>query len=73
MIVGMDKTFTDSQVMAALRKKVKGSSYRKAALSLRTDGAFIYQVLKGKKNLSDNLGIALGFKPISAPPRKWTR
>ncbi len=71
----MDKTFNDSQVVTVLLKKVKGASYRKVGAALGLSAAYICDVVKGRRGLSEALAGALGFKlvpPEKPAPRKWT-
>jgi hypothetical protein len=60
----------------ALRKRVRVSSVRKAGADLGVSGAYVHDVLKGRRGLSENLAKSLGFLLIPPPPqagRKWTK
>lgn len=58
----------------ALRKIVRATSVRKTGVSLGVSGAYVHDVLKGRRGLSENLAESLGFDLIPPPPvvrRKW--
>ena len=66
----MSKTYSNTQVVAELKKRVEQTSYRKTADDLGFDHVFIFTVATGTKPLSENLGNALGF---TKEPNRWTR
>jgi signal recognition particle subunit SEC65 len=71
-----EKTYNDSQVVMALRKMVKGSSYRKVAESLGISAPYVHDITKGQRALSREVAEKLGFEPYppqERTPRKWTR
>ena len=74
-VSGMEEIFTDAQVIGELRRKVKASSYRKAATQLGIDPATICNILKGHRGLGESVGEALGYKPVPVKPapRKWVK
>lgn len=70
------KRYSDAEVLMALRKTTKGMSVRKAGKSLGVSGAYIHDILNGRRGISENIGASLGFSLIPPPkpaPRKWVR
>lgn len=57
-----------------LRRMVKTSSVRKAGTVLGVSGAYVHDVLKRRRALTENLAEALGFDLVPPPPaakRTW--
>jgi hypothetical protein len=73
-IESMKTTYSDAEVLMVLRKMVKASSVRKAGSVLGISGAYVHDVLKRRRALSENLAEALGFDLVPPPPeakRRW--
>ena len=59
----------------ALRKTIRGLSVRKAGALLGVSGAYIHDVLKRRRGISENIASQLGFELVPPPkpqPRQWT-
>ena len=70
------ETFTDSEVLMALRDAIKGLSLRKAGKSFGVTGAYIHDILHSRRGISEYIGDKLGFSLVPPPkpsPRKWVR
>jgi hypothetical protein len=68
------QTYTDSEVLMALRKTTKGLSVRRAGALLGVSGAYIHDLLKRRRGISENIASQLGFELVPPPkpsPRKW--
>ena len=58
----------------ALRKRTAGLSVRKAGSELGVSGAYIHDVLKRRRGISENIASQLGFDLVPPPkplPRQW--
>lgn len=64
-------TFTDAEVLMALRKRIKGMSVRQAGATFGVSGAYIHDVLHKRRGISEKIGNALGFELIPRPARTW--
>ena len=68
------QTYTDAEVLMVLRKRIVGLSVRKAGSTLGVSGAYIHDVLKRRRGVSENKASQLGFElvpPPKPPKRKW--
>lgn len=56
-----------------LQKRVKASSVRKVGEVLGVSGAYVHDVVKGRRGISVYIASTLGFDPIPPPVhiRKW--
>ena len=76
MVTSTDKTYSDAEVLMALRKSTKGLSVRKAGVLFGVSGAYIHDVLKRRRGISETIASYLGFILVPPPkpqPRQWTR
>lgn len=71
----MDKTYTDREVLMALRQATKGVTVRKAGEAFGVTGAYIHDLLHGRRGITETVASQLGFKlvPQKPQPRKWKR
>jgi hypothetical protein len=76
MVTLTDKTYSDAEVLMALRKSTKGLSVRKAGVLFGVSGAYIHDVLKRRRGISETIASYLGFILVPPPkpqPRQWKR
>ncbi len=74
MVTESTSTYTDAGVLMALRKRIKGLSVRKAGIAFGVSGAYMHDVLHGRRGITESLADKLGFVLIPPPkpqPRKW--
>ncbi len=60
----------------ALRRRVKTASYRKVAEVLGVSGAYIHDILKRRRGITEKLAGELGFELVPPPkpkPRRWKK
>lgn len=67
------QTYSDSEVLMALRKATEGLSIRKAAAHFGVSGAYIHDVLKGRRGISEKIASQLGFELVPPSEHKWVR
>jgi plasmid maintenance system antidote protein VapI len=66
-------TYTDAEVLMALRKRIEGLSIRKAGTALGVSGAYIHDLIHHRRGISANIAEQLGFALVPQEPRKWIR
>jgi len=72
----MQRTYNASQIESVLRKMVKQTSFRRTAAELGVTAAYVSDILKHRRGLSERIAKALGFDPLPSPPppaQKYTR
>jgi phenylalanyl-tRNA synthetase beta subunit len=67
MVVSMERTYNASQIESVLRKMVKQTSFRRTAAELGVTAAYVSDILKHRRGLSERVARALGFEPIASP------
>ena len=69
------KTYTDREVLMALRVATRGISVRKAAESFGVSGAYVHDILHMRRGISENIAKRLGFTLVPPAPivRRWKR
>jgi hypothetical protein len=65
------KMYSDSEVLMALRRATKGISVRKAGEVFGVSGAYIHDVLKRRRGISEKLASQLGYELRPPPKRSW--
>lgn len=60
----MSETLTERQLKDVLKAKAKQTSQRKVAAELRVSPAFMCDVLKGRRVVTERLARKLGYKRI---------
>ena len=68
------QTYSDSEVLMALRRAVKPYTIRKAGEVFGVSGAYMHDVLKRRRRIPEKLANQLGFFLVPPAPasRKWT-
>lgn len=61
MLVCMAKELTQDDVLEAIRKETAKSSLRKVAIDIEVSAAFLSDVLRGRRDVSDKVAEAFGF------------
>lgn len=62
MVLVMKKTFTEEEVKSAIWAEVNKSSLRKTAVRSGFSAAFLSDILRGNRGVSENVAKAFGFE-----------
>lgn len=60
----MSETLTEKQVVEALKARTRQTSQRKVAAELRLSAAFVCDVLKGRREVTDRLARKMGYRRV---------
>ena len=60
----MNEALTERQMIETLKSRVRQSSQRKVAEELKLSPAFVCDVLKGRREVTERLARRMGFKRI---------
>jgi hypothetical protein len=71
---GRVRKYTDDQVRQELhRLAVCAGSYRELAEDFGIDFSYLYRMMKGERELTEEVGERAGFEMVPRPERRWVR
>jgi hypothetical protein len=69
----MRKSYSTDHLLKVLRRRVDIGSLRSVARELEFSAPYIHDILNGRRQMSEELALRLGFTLIEMPPqtRRW--